>query len=208
MTHSDDKGLIIPPKVATYKVVIIPIYYKEDDKKKVLKKVKEIIEQLEKEGIAAIADYREAYTPGYKYNEWEMKGVPLRIEIGPKDLQKKQVVIVRRDDGKKSAVSEKGLAKKVNKELDDIQQNLWKKAKKFLDENIREVKDYTEFKKILEEKGGFVKTGWCGMDHCEEQVKIETSATIRLVPEKEKAKGKCIYCGMNAKYVVYFAKSY
>jgi prolyl-tRNA synthetase len=209
MTHGDNKGLIIPPKIATYKVVVIPIYYKPEEKKKVLKKVEDVLEELTKAGITAMADYREAYTPGYKYNEWEMKGVPLRIEIGPKDLKKKQVVLVRRDNFKKINVTEKTLAKEVGKELEDIQKNLWKNAKKFLDENIITVKDYKEFKKVLDSKGGFIKTGWCGMDHCEEQIKIETGATIRLIPlEKEKATGKCIYCGMESKHVAYFAKSY
>ena len=101
------------------------------------------------------------------------------------------------------------LVKKVEAELEDIQKNLWKKAKKFLDENIHSVKDYKEFRKVLDLKGGFIKTAWCGEDHCEEQIKVETTATIRLIPlEKEKATGKCIYCGKDAKFVVYFAKSY
>jgi prolyl-tRNA synthetase len=209
MTHGDDKGLVIPPSIAPYKVVVIPIYYKADEKKKVLQKVKEILEELARGNITALADYRESYTPGYKYNEWEMKGVPLRIEIGPKDLQKKQVVLVRRDNFKKTAVPEKTLAKKVESELEDIQKNLWKKAKQFLDENIFTVKDYKEFIKVIERKGGFIKAGWCGEGHCEEQIKVETTATIRLIPlEKEKTTGKCIYCGKDAKVTAYFAKSY
>jgi prolyl-tRNA synthetase len=140
-----------------------------------------------------------------------MKGIPLRIEIGPRDVNAKQVVLVRRDSGKKIVVKEKDLIKSANATLDDIQQNLFKNAKKFLDENIRTARNYSEFKKTIEEKGGFVKAGWCGESHCEEQIKVETSATIRVIPFKKESSekfNKCIYCEKPAKETVYFAKSY
>jgi len=208
MTHGDDKGLVLPPKVSPHQVVIVPIYYKEEEKKAIIKKVNELVEIFEKNEIRVTADVREEYTPGWKFNEWELKGIPLRIEIGPKDVKAKQVVFVRRDSGKKSVVKEKDLLKTANSTLDDIQESLYKKAKKFLDDNIRTVKNYAEFKKVLEQKGGFIKAGWCGEKHCEEQIKIETSTTIQVIPFKKETSDKCIYCEKVAKETVYFAKSY
>lgn len=209
MTHGDDKGLILPPKVAPIQIVIIPIFYDKKEKNKVLKKAKELVKKLEENGFSVFVDEREGYTPGWKFNEWEMKGVPVRIEIGPKDLKKKQVVVVRRDNLKKEFVKEKQVAKKIGKLLDDVQKSLFSKAKKFLSENTFTVKDYEEFKKVLEKNGGFVKACWCGEQHCEEQVKNETGATIRAVPfKKEKIFSKCVYCNKDAKEVVYFAKAY
>lgn len=208
MTHGDDKGLVLPPKIAPYQIVIVPIYYKEEEKKAVLNKAAELLEAFAKHGLKATSDNREGYSPGWKFNYWELKGIPLRIEIGPRDIKAKQVVLVRRDNGRKSSIKEKELIKSVSSELESIQENLFNKAKKFLDENIRVTKSYVEFKKIIEEKGGFVKTGWCGEKHCEEQIKIETSATIRLIPFKKEKSEKCIYCEKPAKETVYFAKSY
>jgi prolyl-tRNA synthetase len=213
MTHGNDKGLVLPPKVSPYQVVIVPIYYNDDDKKAVVKEAAGLLKKLSNNEIRVTADYREWYTPGWKFNEWEMKGIPLRIEIGPRDVKAKQVVFVRRDNGKKVVVKEKGLMKFVNSTLEDIQQSLYKKAKKFLDENIRVVRNYAEFKKTVEEKGGFVKAGWCGESHCEEQIKVETSATIQVIPfdkDKEMSEkfSKCIYCERPAREAVYFAKSY
>jgi prolyl-tRNA synthetase len=209
MVHGDDKGIIIPPKIAPYKVVIVPIYYKEKEKKAVIKKSKEIREILEKNEIETILDEREEYTPGWKFNEWELKGIPLRIEIGPKDIEKNQVVIARRDTNEKILVKEKDIVEKIKIFLEDIQKNLFKKAKKFLEEHITTVKNYKEFKEKLEKKGGFIRACWCGEENCEEKIKEETGATIRLIPfEKEKIFSSCIYCEKEAKEVVYFAKSY
>jgi len=209
MTHGDDKGLILPPKVAPVQVVIVPIFYKAEEKKKILKKAEELVEKLKENGISVFIDDREGYTPGWKFNEWEMKGIPMRIEIGPKDVKNKQVVIVRRDNFKKTFVKEMEVLKNVGKVLDEIQKNLFVKAKKFLSESTTTAKDYQEFKKTLERKGGLLRACWCGEQHCEEQVKLETGATIRIVPfKKEKIFGKCVYCGKEAKEVVYFAKAY
>jgi prolyl-tRNA synthetase len=208
MVHGDDKGLVLPPKIAPHQIVIIPIFYEIEEKKVVLRKAKEIATILEK-NFSVILDDREGYTPGWKFNEWELKGIPLRIEIGPKDVKEKQVVVVRRDDNKKVAISEKVLVKKISSLLDSIQKNLYKKAKRLLDKNTTTVKVYDEFKKILESKGGFVRACWCGESHCEECIKNETGATIRIIPfKKEKIFSKCIYCNREAKEVVYFAKAY
>jgi len=208
MAHGDDKGLIMPPKIAHTHVVIIPIFYKSTEKKKVLKKADDIKKKLEK-GLKVVLDDRTEYTPGWKFNEWELKGIPLRIEIGPKDIHKRQVVVVRRDDGKKIVIKENQLTKKIGQLLVDIQKNLFKKAKNFLNYHITTVKTYQEFKEVLDNKGGFLRTSWCSNHECEEKIKEETGATIRTIPfKKEKTFSDCIYCGKKAKEVVYFAKAY
>ncbi|HEC93428.1 MAG TPA: proline--tRNA ligase, partial [Candidatus Atribacteria bacterium] len=154
-------------------------------------------------------DARDEYTPGWKFNEWEMKGVPLRLEIWPKDLAREQVVLVRRDSGEKIAVKEEKLGETVKKLLDKIQENLLGKAKKFLQENIREVSDYSEFKEVIEKKKGLIKAQWCGNKDCEDKIKEETKASIRCIPfEQEEVSGKCIYCGEESSTLVYFARAY
>lgn len=209
MTHGDDKGLILPPKIAHTHVVVVPIFYKETEKKKVIEKAKSIKTKLEKEGLKVLIDDREEYTPGWKFNEWELKGIPLRVEIGPKDVQKKQVVIARRDNFEKFIVKDKNLIKRVKSIMEEIQRTLFKKAEQRMKEHITTVKDYKEFKKVLKEKGGFVRACWCGRRECEEKIKEETGASLRLIPlKKEKVFGNCIYCGKKAKEVVYFAKAY
>ncbi|MEM5790905.1 MAG: proline--tRNA ligase [Candidatus Aenigmatarchaeota archaeon] len=209
MVHGDDKGLVLPPKIAPIQVVIVPIYYEKKERKKVLKKCKEIFEKLKKNDISCLADEREEYTPGWKFNEWELKGVPLRIEIGPRDVKEEEIVLVRRDTGEKIKIKESELIEKVKKILGEIQGNLFKKARNFLNKNIFVARSYEEFKNIFKEKGGFIKACWCGNEKCEEKIQEETGATIRLIPfQKEKVFSKCIYCGKEAREVVYFAKAY
>lgn len=209
MVHGDDKGLILPPRIAPHQAVIVPIYYERAERVEILKKAKEILSKLEKAGIAAIVDDREGYTPGWKFNEWELKGVPLRIEIGPTDVKERQVVLVRRDTSKKTAVKENKLLQTIDRLLDDIQKTLFSKAKKFLKENIATVKNYEEFKEVIENKGGFVRACWCSDEKCEERIKEDTGATIRTIPfEKEKVFSSCVCCGKKADKVVYFAKAY
>ncbi|MEM4703625.1 MAG: proline--tRNA ligase [Candidatus Bathyarchaeia archaeon] len=209
MVHGDDKGLVLPPKIAPIQVVIVPIPYKDVDTKPIQDKAKEVFEKLQKKGIATVLDDRLEYTPGWKFNEWELKGVPVRIEIGPKDVKQKQVTLVRRDTGKKAAVKEEEMVHAVAETLDEIQANLFSKAKKALEEKTANASSYEEFKKILETKGGFIRASWCGSSSCEEKIKEETGATIRIVPfEKEKPFSRCIRCGQEAKEVVYFARSY
>jgi len=209
MTHGDDKGLILPPKLAPIQVVIIPIFYKEAQRETISNKVKEAYNKLKDKGIETTLDDRTEYTPGWKFNEWELKGVPIRIEIGPRDVQKGQVVAVRRDTFEKVEVKEKEIVDKVIEMLGTIQNNLLERAKKYLEDHITPVKTIAEFKKILKKKGGFIKASWCMNPQCEEKIKEETGATIRLIPfVKEESFSTCVYCGMEAKEVVFFARAY
>jgi prolyl-tRNA synthetase len=209
MVHGDDKGLVLPPKVAPVQVVIVPIPYKGVETKVIMTKAKEILDRLQKRDIAVVLDDREEYTPGWKFNQWELKGVPIRIEIGPRDIKQKQVTLARRDTFQKITVREDEAAETVTKLLEEIQNSLFNKAKKLLEEGTTTVKSYDEFKKVLEKKGGFIRASWCGNSACEEEIKDETGATIRTVPfEKEKPFSKCVHCGEDASLVVYFARSY
>jgi len=206
--HGDDKGLILPPAVAPYQVVIVPIYYKEKDKKKVLEKSDKIAKKLK---VRTKVDDREEHTPGWKFNHWELKGVPIRIEMGPKDIEKKQVVLVRRDTGKKVSVKDKKLVKFVKDILKEIQENITKKADKFFKERLSEAKNIKELKEILEKKGGFVRANWCGDVNCADNIKAETNGGMikgTLFGKEEKIFSNCVYCGKKAKEVVYFAKAY
>ena len=207
--HGDDKGLVLPPKIAPIQIVIIAIVGKDD--KKIWKAVNETEKLLKKNGFEVKVDGRKEYTPGWKYNYWELKGVPIRIEIGPKDIKKKQVIAVRRDSGEKVAVKNKLLIKALKKMLDEIQINLTKRADRFLKDNLHEAKDFETLKKILKEKGGIVRINWCGSKACADYIKAETDGgSIRgtLFNKKEKAFGKCVWCKKEAKEVVYVAKSY
>ncbi len=209
MVHGDDRGLVLPPREALYQVVIVPIPYKHVGTDVILEKARKVLGKLQKKGISAILDDREEYTPGWKFNHWELKGVPIRIEIGPKDVKKEQVIAVRRDTLEKVAVQDEELAGSIEEMLDEIQDNLFNRAKKFLNDNITTVKTYDEFKEVLEKKGGFLKACWCSESTCEEKIKEETGATIRLIPfEKEKVFSNCIFCGKKANQVVFFARAY
>jgi len=210
MAHGDDSGLKIPPRIAPYQVVVIPISIGEW-KKNVLPVAQKIVDELKKKGIRVKLDEREEFTPGWKFSEWEMRGVPLRMEIGPKDIEKKQVVVVRRDTGKKEALDQASLDEKVRRILEDIQKNMFEMALKFQEENTHEVKDYEEFKSVMESKRGFIKTFWCGDSDCEEKIKDETMATIRVISleqEKKNRQEKCIHCRKPSETLVYFARAY
>ncbi len=206
MVHGDDKGLIIPPMVARNKVVIIPIIYKKD-KEGVLKAAKELNKGLSL--FNPLLDDRVSYTPGWKFNEWELKGTPIRIEIGPKDVDKKQVVIVRRDTNKKEVVELKVLKSKIKSTLEDIQKNLFNRAKDFLEKNIIEVESWQEFIKAIKEKK-LVFALWCGSVECEELIKDKTNGakSINIPFGQKNLKGKCIHCDKDAEFKAYFAKSY
>lgn len=207
MAHGDDRGLVLPPMITPIHVVIIPIGFEKD--KKILDKAKDVKAKLEKAGYSVEMDDREEHTPGWKFNDWELKGIPVRIEIGPKDLKAKQVTLVRRDTLKKTTAKEKDVVNIVKKLLDDIQNYLLNKARKFLKDNTTNVKTYNEFKKVLEEKGGFIRTSWCGHTDCEEKIKEDTTATVRIIPfEKEKIDKKCFHCNRDAINIAYFAKAY
>lgn len=204
--HSDTKGLILPPKIAGNKAVIVPILF-EDSKAKVLKAVREIEKDLNEYNV--LVDDREEYKPGYKFNEWEMKGIPVRIEIGPKDLDKKEVVLVRRDNGIKESIKLKDLKKRVGEILEEIQEDMFKKAYKFLHESIVECKSIAEVKKALENK----KIAFAPItdsDKVEEELKTVTlGAKVLNVPDKQPdKKGKCVISGKEASYWAYIGKSY
>jgi len=206
--HSDSKGLIMPPKIAPNKIVIVPIYF-DDSKTNVLSKAKEINKSLTK--YNSILDERDEYNPGFKYNEWEMKGIPLRIEIGPKDLEKDSVVLVRRDNGKKENVNLKDLDKAIENTLGDIQKNLYLRAEKSLNGALTNAENKDSLKKaVLEKKIALVPL--CGKIECEDSLKFESGgAKVLNIPEKQPAglnKAECIICGKKAEYFGYAGKSY
>lgn len=203
MAHGDDKGLIIPPKVAVNKAVIVPILF-EDSKEKVLVHSRSLVTKLSEFG--AILDDREGYSAGWKFSEWEMKGVPLRIEIGPKDLDKKQVIIVRRDNNHKEVVAEKDIVKTIQIILDDIQKDLYLKARKFLDSRIDYARNIKQLINKLDE-GKLVKVFMVDDKKIEEKLKEETGANSRIV-EEENEEGVCIISGAKTKTVAYVARSY
>ena len=209
MIHGDDKGLVMPPKVAPTQVVIVPIPFKGLEAEAIAAKTKEIADTLKAHGVSVILDDRNEYTPGWKFHQWELKGIPIRIELGPRDLKAGQVVMVRRDTGQKTPVIEADIATTVDKLLMEIQDYLFAKAKAILEEKTTAVQSYDEFKKVLEEKGGFIKAAWCGSPNCEAKVKDEMGATIRIRPfQKEEPTTDCIVCKEKAKETVYFARSY
>ncbi len=209
MVHGDDRGLIMPPKVAPTQVVIVPIPFKGLEAEAIAAKTKEIAEILKAKGISVILDDRNEYTPGWKFHQWELKGIPIRIELGPRDLKQGQVVMVRRDTGQKTPVNEADIPTTIEKLLAEIQDNLFAKAKVMLQEKTNAVQTYDEFKFVLCDKGGFVKAAWCGSADDEAKIKEETGATIRVRPfQKEEPTTNCVYCGQKAKETVYFARSY
>src|SRR3989454_4874718 len=207
MAHGDDKGLVLPPRVAPTQVVFVPIHYKESDNETILQTAHHISDSLGKHSIRTFIDDREQYTPGWKYHEWEMKGVPLRVEIGPKDMQAKQVTVVRRDTREKIAINRSEAKERINGILSDVQNHLYERARKSLDGLTTTAADMKSFRKVLEEKGGFIKA-FLSDETCEEKIKIETGATVRVVPMKTTKKGSCVYCGADNSSEVYFARSY
>ena len=208
MVHGDDQGLILPPKIAPIQLIIIPIWRDEEGKEEVLKAVEDLTATFGEE-VRYKVDDREEYSPGWKFNEWELRGVPLRLEIGPRDVAKGQVTLARREGGKKIAVPQEGLAQRLGNLLDDIQQSLFRRAKSFLDENSFEVEDYGEFKRIIGGDGGFIYAYWCGSGECEATIKEETKATIRCIPFSQKGEvGRCIRCGEEAREQALFARAY
>ena len=208
MTHGDDRGLVIPPRLAPIQIVIIPIVFKEN-KERVIEKSKEIVKKLKAKNYNVELDNRESYTPGWKFNEWELKGVPLRIEIGPKDIEAEQLVLVRRDTNEKNTIKTKDLEKKIEQLLDDIQNNLFKKAKEYLTKSIVEVRNLNDFLNVIKNKK-MAKSLFCGQDECESIIKDKTEgATCRCIPfEQKAAKGHCIQCGKEAKAWAVFGKGY
>lgn len=210
MSHGDDSGLNLPPHVAPLQVVIVPISV-ADWKERVLPAARVVEQDLKKAGLRVGLDLREEFTPGWKFAEYEMRGVPLRVEIGPRDIKAGQAVLVRRDTKKREMLPLELLGVRIPKILEDIQASLFKAASEFLAENTRQASNYEEFKIILETKRGFVKSLWCGGDACEDKIKEETLATIRVIPlemEQAPTPGSCVCCGKEAKTMAYFARAY
>lgn len=209
MSHSDDEGLVLPPKLAPIQVVIVPIFRKEEEKIAVLEKAREYAKALKSKGISVKLDDREGQSPGFKFAEYELKGVPVRIAIGPRDVQNQTVEVARRDTKEKQVMAEVDLVHKIEHLLTQIQQNIYQKALDFRAENITIVNTWDEFKHVLENKPGFILAHWDGTSETETKIKEETKATIRCIPlDSALEEGKCVYTGNPSKQRVLFAKAY
>jgi len=207
MIHGDDKGLVLPPKVAPIQVVIIPIYYSNDDKEKVMQKANQIKDILSEIDLRVHLDDREQLTPGFKFNDWEMRGIPIRIEIGPKDIAKNQAVLVRRHNQTKTSIEMDSLTEKISSELKNIQKEMFDAAKKILDERVVRVSEYQKFKEELD-NGKMIDCSWCGNQTCEDKIKEETGADLRVIPSNNTKAETCIYCKNSGTTNVLFARGY
>lgn len=209
MAHSDDNGLVLPPKLAPYQVVIVPIYKQADQLDAISEKVKEITAKLKALGISVKFDNNDTKKPGWKFAEYELKGVPVRIAIGPRDLENGTAEVARRDTLEKQVVPMDGIETFVQSLLDEIQANIFNKALKFRGEMTTPVDSYEEFKEVLQNKGGFISAHWDGTTETEQAIKDETKATIRCIPfDQVPEEGKCIYSGKPSKGRVLFALAY
>ncbi|MBC8214869.1 MAG: proline--tRNA ligase [Candidatus Marinimicrobia bacterium] len=208
MAHGDDKGLRLPPKVAPIQVVIIPIVRRDEDGKKLMDYINPLLVKLKEQNVRVHIDDRKKISPGFKFNEWEMKGVPIRIEVGPRDMENNQVFTARRDTSEKFGLDIESASQNIVQLLEEIQNNLFQQAQQFREENTFTVDNYDDFKAKIKH-GGFVRCGWDGTEETENAVKSETKATIRTIPFDENPKDlKCIYSSKQAKHEVVFAKSY
>ena len=208
MTHGDDNGLILPPRIAPYQVVIVPIP-RGNWQETVLPKAREIRDTLQAAGVRVMLDDRDSYTPGWKFAEWELRGVPIRIEIGPKDIEKSAVMVARRDTREKHSMPVDGLAPAIVSRLEEIQRALVARARTFREEHTTRVTSYDEFKSVMEGRPGFVIAGWCGSEECEGQIKADTQATLRNIPfGGAHTTGTCVKCGKPSPAEAWFAKAY
>jgi len=208
MVHGDESGLVIPPRVAPYQVVIVPIQ-RGDWQTTVLPSARQVRDALVAAGVRVFLDDRDAYTSGWKFSEWELRGVPLRLEIGPKDIEKSQVVLARRDTREKLPTPNDGLAARVVALLEEIQRNLYQRALEFRESHTTRAADWQEFLALMEGRPGFVIAGWCGSGACEAEIKAETQATVRNIPFGSEGKGgACVKCGKPAVAEAWFAKAY
>jgi len=209
MTHSDDQGLVLPPSLAPIQVVIVPIYRGEEQLAQITESVLPLKRRLEDKGIEVKYDDRDTHKPGFKFNEYELKGVPIRIAVGQRDLENGVFEVARRDTLEKASVPAVGIESYVENLLEEIQQNLYQRALKYQQENIREVNSYEEFKEVLEERGGFVSAHWDGTAETEERIQEETKATIRCIPlDSKEESGSCVYSGRPSSGRVLFARAY
>lgn len=208
MVHGDDRGLVLPPKVAPTQVIMIPIGPPKT-REQVVGRVDELFAELKKAGVRVKVDDRPDQSPGWKFNEYEMRGVPIRVELGPRDMENGQIVLVSRVSGEKRIVQQDHFVEEVQNLLAEIHQQMYDKAKQFRDDNFTSVDSLDEFKAFLEEKRGFALAGWCGSDACEAQVKEETGATSRNIPfEPAEHKSTCIACGEASRHTVVFGRAY
>lgn len=209
MAHSDDNGLVLPPKLAPTQVVIVPIYKKQHQLAQISEKANQLKQQLQDKGITVKYDDRDSQTPGWKFTEYEVKGVPVRIAIGPRDLENNTLEVARRDKLEKNVISQDGAVEHIENLLDDIQHHIFQKALDFRKANTYRLDDYEEFKTIMREKGGFVEAHWDGTSETEQKIKDETKATIRCIPVGgNPEEGKCIYSGKPSRQRVIFARAY
>jgi len=209
MAHSDDDGLVLPPKLAPIHVVIVPIFRNDEDLAKISAKASEISAALRKQGYSVKFDDRDTHKPGFKFAEWELKGVPVRIAIGPRDIENGTVEVARRDTKEKQVIALDSVATEIPVLLDKIQENIYRKALTARNNLVTETDSYDEFKKLLDEKGGFISAHWDGTVETEASIKEETKATIRCIPLDGKAEnGKCIYSGKPSTQRVLFARAY
>ncbi|MFB5621486.1 MAG: proline--tRNA ligase [Candidatus Nitrosomaritimum yanchengensis] len=207
MVHGDDQGLVLPPKVAPTQIVIVPIYNNDEDKKRILDKADEIKQDLESKQIRIHIDDRKEMSPGFKFNDWEMKGVPLRIEIGPKDMDKQKILIAKRYNKEKTNLGFDEISK-IEEILEEIQSKMLEKAREQAKLNTVDITDYKEFKEKIS-IGGFFNAPWCGNQECEEKIKEETGADIRVIPfDKEDNTKNCIYCNEKSISIPIFARGY
>jgi prolyl-tRNA synthetase len=210
MVHGDDQGLVLPPKLAPYQVVIVPIFKSEEEKASVLDAARKLKAALVKANIRVTLDEREGQSPGWKFNDWEMRGVPLRVELGPKDVAKQAAILARRDrPGREGKISTAlaDLPATIERLLAEIQQSLHDKALAFRKSNTHDAKTYDELKKAVE--NGFAFSFWCGSADCEAKIKEETRATMRCIPlEQEGGSGPCVYCAQPATARAIFARAY
>lgn len=216
MVHGDDHGVIMPPRLAPIQVVIVPIYSAGSAAEELNNYIEGIKEDLEKKNIRVYVDKREGQSVGRKFNEWELKGVPLRFEIGDKERESNNITTVRRDTGEKETLGRDGIEDETFNRLDGIQQQLFINASEFLKKNTHDVNNYQEFKNIMTDSRGFIKAFWCEDPVCEAKIKEETKATVRVKPldtpgggeNKEGSGGKCVYCGRDAEFIWYFGQAY
>lgn len=209
MAHSDDDGLVLPPKLAPHQVVIVPIFKGEDQLRQISEEAEKIKRALSNQNISVKYDDRDTHKPGWKFAEYELKGVPVRIAIGPRDLEQKTVEVARRDTKEKQVLPMEGLDIAIAQLLDDIQENIYQKALQFREKSTHIVDDYDTFKQLLDDKGGLLLAHWDGTAETEEKIKAETKATIRCIPlEGDKTPGTCIYSGKPSQQRVVFARAY
>jgi prolyl-tRNA synthetase len=207
--HGDEKGLRLPPKIAPHQVVLVPIWKDEDQKEKVLDVLDQMEGLLKQDGVRVLLDKRENVSPGWKFNEWELKGVPIRVEMGPRDLENDEAVVARRDTNEKMTMPLNSLAAEITKLLDEIQDNMLAEAEKYLEDHMSEADNVEDMVKILDEKGGFVKAPWGGNADDERVLQTQTKATIRIILEEKLAKKKkCIFTGKETDTEVLFARAY